>query len=49
MIGAAQDGDTIVVHNEAQKTLGEIAAARMRLGVALSFEVDEIERGSEGC
>jgi SOS-response transcriptional repressor LexA len=36
-LGIVQDGDIIIVHNEAQKTLGEIAAARMRPGVALSF------------
>ena len=29
MIAAAQDGDTIIVHTEAMKELGEHAAERM--------------------
>lgn len=41
MIEAAQDGDTIMVHSEAMRTLGEIAAKRMRLAIELTFAVEE--------
>lgn len=41
MIEAAQDGDIIIVHSEAMKAFGEIAATRMRPDVELTFTVEE--------
>ena len=40
-IDASQDGDVIVVQNEAQKELGEIAKSRVCPDKNITFEVKE--------
>lgn len=40
MIAAAQDGDTIIVHTESMKMLGELAAERVRPEIGLTFLVE---------
>jgi len=44
MIAAAQDGDTIIVHTEAMKELGERAAERMQPEIELIFLIETEER-----
>lgn len=42
-IKSAQNGDTIIVHNQAQKRLGELAVKDMRPNTEIYFEIEEEE------
>lgn len=42
-IKRSDDGDTLIVHTDAQKELAERALARMRPGLKLTIEVNPLD------